>query len=167
MCGLCGRWIRVLQNFATLSGVTYTGLSRAPEEVRKLSAEHDMWVVERSGIYFLGYRGFIEVMRQSWIFRWFGTVGKWKISIFVGEKIYHLLSKRRKYCSLPRPAVPYVEYKWLKYSSNFIIILSLYCTLAVNLGVMICGSSWKNFFHAWPVSFFDVIAERSWHIVER
>ena len=166
MCGLCGRWIRVLQNFANLSGVTYTGLSRAPEEVKKLSAEHDMWVVERWEIYFLGYEGFVEVMAQSWIFRWFGIIWKWKISVFFGERVYHMLSKRRKYCTLPKPVLPYSESRWEKYIMSTILLISLYCTLAVNIGVMFCGNSWKTFFTAWPVSFVRLVWERWIHIFE-
>lgn len=166
MCGLCGRWIRVLQNFANLSGVTYTGLSHAPEEVKKLSEEHDMWVVERRGEFFLGYKGFVEVIAQSWIFRWFGSIGKWGISVFFGERVYHMLSKRRKYCTLPKPVSPYSESRWLKHLANIVILLSLYCTFAVNIGVMFCGNSWKTFFTRWPASLVHIVWERWIHLFE-
>ena len=73
-CGICSRWIRILKNFLCLYGVQFTGLSQAKESIQQISAKNDMWVISRGRKNFLGYSGFVEVMKQSWIGRGYGFI---------------------------------------------------------------------------------------------
>ncbi|MCB9807540.1 hypothetical protein H6768_06810 [Candidatus Peribacteria bacterium] len=74
---MCTRWVRVLQNFGLLVGVSYLGLKSAPKNIQKLSQKNDMWVIARGRKNFTGYDGFVELLRQSWI----GRIIVWILSI--------------------------------------------------------------------------------------
>lgn len=165
-CGLCTRWIRILQNFWMLSGVEYIWLSRSDESIRNISAEHDMWVIARGDRYFLGYEGFVEVMKQSYFLRYCWIIWKWEISTSLGRKIYHIISKKRKLCTLPRPVIPYQQSDVKHIVGIMVLSLSLYCSIMVNISVMACGNSWRNFFQGWIGNIFSLIRERNIHLLE-
>ena len=70
-CGVCGKWITLLQKYGSLRDTRYTGLSQAPKEIQLLSDSHNSWVIERENNYFLGYAGFIQCIKNSRFFGWF------------------------------------------------------------------------------------------------
>ena len=165
-CGLCGRWIVALQNYGTLFGVKYQGLSASTSAIQKLSEENDMWVISRERKYFLGYAGFVECMKQSWLFRCIGLIGNWRLFKALGNKLYDMISAKRKFCTLPMPVQPIREKRWIKALGVVICFVSLYCSIAVNVSVMLCGGSWQNFFRTWPLSFISVVEERGTQLFE-
>lgn len=158
-CGLCTRWIRVLQNFGLMVGVQYIGLSDAPEWIKKLSRENDMWVVHRNKKNTLGYDAFVELMKQSWIGRFAGFLGI-KISRIIGRFLYHNISNWRKSCTLPKPIPPAPTYKIWKIIGGIICGISLYGVIGMNFAVMNCGRNWNAFFRTWPLSGIGIIGER-------
>lgn len=159
-CGLCTRWIRILQNFWLLAKVKYIGLSEAPENIQKLSAKNDMWVVSRGKKNTLGYDAFAELTRASWIgriFSWFLTL---HLSKIIGRKVYRLISGTRKFCTLPKPIPPAPEYRGWKIVGGIICAISLYGAIAINLAVMNCGQNWWPFLRTWPLSGIGLAWER-------
>lgn len=166
-CWLCTRWIRIIQNFGILVGVKYVGLEDAPEQIKKLSTEHDMWVIQRGRKKSLGYDGFVELLKQSWIGRIFVWLLSWKISLVIGRLIYGIISGQRKFCTLPKPILPYSKKKFWAIIGGIICGISLYSVLGMNLGVMSCGRSWSGFFRTWPLSAASLLSERKTHIFEK
>lgn len=165
-CWLCSRWIRIIKNYWTLFGVQFTWLSQAKESIQKISAENDMWVISRGRHNFLGYTGFVELMKQSWLGRPYGFIWNiWPLKI-AGNLLYKIISKQRKFCSLPRPIEQYMPSKISTIFTTIIVSISLYCVIIVNFSVMSCHGSWMTFFKAWPLSFASIMQERKLHLFE-
>lgn len=165
-CGLCSRWIQVLKNYGTLSGTIFTPLSQAKETIQKLSQTHDMWVVSRWKKNSLWYMGFVEVIKQSWLFRGYGIIGGIQPLKMLGNFAYKIISKRRKYCSLPTPIIPYRPSKWKKIIGGIVVFVSLYCVIIINISVLSCRGAWRTFFQAWPLSAISIATERKLNIFE-
>ncbi len=165
-CGLCTRWIRVIQNFWLLSWVAYVGLSDAPATIQKISEKNDMWVVNRGKKNYLGYDAFVELMRSSFYGRVFAGFLGTKISRFIGRKIYRFISGKRKLCTLPRPVQPAANYRIWKIIGGAICVLSLYSMLAINIAVMNCGKEWWPFLKTWPLSGIGLASERKTRVFD-
>jgi hypothetical protein len=83
-----------------------------------------------------------------------------------GDLLYKIISKQRKFCSLPRPIEQHMPSKIRNIVTAIIVSLSLYCVIIVNFAVMSCHGSWMTFFKAWPLSFVSIMEERKLHLFE-
>ncbi len=165
-CGLCTRWIRVLQNFWLLQWVIYVGLMDAPKSIQKISEKNDMWVLVRDKKNHLGYDAFVELMRLSWYGRIFAGLLSIKISRLIGGKVYKFISGKRKFCTLPRPIQPAWNNRIWKIIGGTICVLSLYSMLAINIAVMNCGKEWWPFLRTWPLSGIGLAWERKTRVFD-
>lgn len=165
-CGLCMRWIQILQNFWLFVWVKYTPLADAPKTIQALSAKNNMWVVQRGRKNTLGYDGFIELMKQSWL----GRISVWilspKISRIIGRWIYKNISRIRKSCTLPQPILPIQQKKIWTIFGAIICAVSLYSVLGMNMAVMNCQRDSSAFFRTWPLSAVNLFQERGLNFFE-
>lgn len=165
-CGLCARWIRVLRSYAIFSGVEYVWLSQAPLSVQKISQTDDAWVIARWRKYFLGYDGFVELTKQSWILRPYALIGRLFPLNLIGHIVYKTISKTRKFCEIPRPITLEKSSHIARIIGSIICAISLYIIIVINISVVSCGNTWKSFFRAWPMSWISILQERWFYPVE-
>lgn len=165
-CGLCVRWIRGLQNFWLFSGTQYIALADAPKTIQTLSEKNNMWVLSREKKNYLGYDAFVELSKQSWLWRIFSWFLGLALSRFIGKKIYHFISGKRKLCTLPQPVSLYPSYRIWKAFGTIICIISIYCILGINMAVMHCEKEWWPFLKTWPLSWIGLIWERKAHVFD-
>lgn len=164
-CGFCWRWIRTLQIYGLLSGVIYTPISAGPAKVQQISAKHNAWVIGRNMRYYPGYDGFVELLKQSYLWRIFVWPFSWKIGRTIGKKIYTIISHKRKQCELGGTILwELPERKFSRILWITICAISLYCIIAMNLSVMNCGRNWWAFFRTWPLSMISLVKERNMHV---
>lgn len=165
-CGLCTRWIRVLQNFWLFVDVSYQWLSDAPKTIQKLSAKNDMWVIHRGKKNTLGYDWFVELIKQSWLGRIIVWPLSWKISRKIGRFCYRIISEKRKICTLPQPIPLCKKNKIYTIIGTIICTISLYSVLGINLAVMNCQKNTSPFFQTWPLSAINMFRERKFNFFE-
>lgn len=125
-----------------------------------------MWVIRREKKNTLGYDGFVELMKQSWIGRlgvWFLS---WRISRIIGRFCYKIISGKRKICTLPQPVPLYKKNKFYTIIGTIICTVSLYSVLGMNFAVMNCHREASPFFRTWPLSAVNIFRERRFNFFE-
>lgn len=165
-CGLCVRWIRILQNFWLFTWVQYVWIPDAPKTIQKLSEKNNMWILSRGKKNYLGYDAFIELSKQSWIGRIFSGFLGLGLSRFIGRKIYHIISGTRKLCTLPQPIQLYKTNSIWKMFGSIICGISIYWIIGINMAVMNCGREWWPFLKTWPLSWIGLVWERKTHLFD-
>jgi hypothetical protein len=125
-----------------------------------------MWVIQRGRKNALGYDGFVELMKQSWIGRIFVWILSSKISRIIGRFMYKIISRVRKSCTLPQPIMLIQQRKIWTIIGTIICTISLYSVLGMNMAVMNCQRDSSAFFRTWPLSAVNLLQERDMNIFE-
>lgn len=165
-CTFCACWVRILQIYWLFVGVTYIPISQGPTKMQRISVKYNAWIIGRGIHFFPWYDGFVELLKQSYLWRIFVWPLSWGLSLIIGRKIYKLISGHREHCALNVPVLEAPERRFSKILWVVICSISLYCVIAMNISVMNCGRNWWAFFRTWPLSAMSLVRERNTHVFE-